>query len=109
MKTAEPRPIHLRDYAPPPYCIPNIVLDFGLDGQGTRVKATMNVERRAIGPEPLVLDGNGLKLVSVAIDGKTLEASAYVADSDMLTMFAPPGRFTLEVVTETAPAANTAL
>jgi aminopeptidase N len=109
MKTAEPRAIHLKDYAPPPYHIPELTLDFVLDGKATRVRATMKVERRALAPEPLVLDGNRLKLVSAMIDGKPLEASAYVADADMLTIFAPPERFTLEVVTEIAPAENTAL
>ena len=41
MKTAEPRAIHLRDYAPPPYSIPELRLDFLLDGKATRVKAVM--------------------------------------------------------------------
>jgi len=109
MKTAEPRAIHLKDYAPPPYRIAHIVLDFALDGKATRVKAVMQVERHAISPEPLVLEGNRLKLVSVALDGMPLEAPAYAADADMLTIFAPPERFTLEVVTEIAPAENTAL
>jgi aminopeptidase N len=109
MKTAEPRAIHLKDYSPPPYCVPEVALDFQLDGKATRVKATMQVVRRAAAAEPLVLDGNGLKLVSVAVDGRPLEASAYAADSDMLTLFAPPASFTLEIVTEIAPAENTAL
>jgi aminopeptidase N len=109
MKTAEPRAIHLKDYAPSPYRIPRIDLDFVLDGKVTRVKATMEVERRAASPEALVLDGNRLKLVSVAMDGKPLDASAYAADSDMLTIFAPPEHFTLDLVTEIAPAENTAL
>ena len=109
MKTTEPRAIHLRDYAPPPYRIPEVTLDFVLEGKATRVTATMKVERRAVAPEALVLDGNRLKLVSVAIDGTALGSSAYVADAEKLTIFAPPERFTLEVVTEIAPAENTAL
>src|SRR5579871_1268105 len=109
MKTAEPRAIHLKDYAPPPYRIPHVVLNFVLDGKATRVKATMQVERNAASPEALVLDGNRQKLISVALDGKPLDNSAYVADADMLTIFAPPERFTLDVVTEIAPAENTAL
>ena len=95
MKTAEPRAIHLKDYAPPPYRIPEIVLDFVLDGKATRVTATMQVERSGPSPEALVLDGNRMKLVSVAVDGIPLDSSAYVADADMLTIFAPPERFRL--------------
>ena len=109
MKTTEPRAIHLKDYAPPPYRIPEIALDFTLDGKSTRVAAVMKVERRAASAEPLVLDGHGLKLVSVAVDGKPLDASAYTADADTLKLNTPPANFTLEIVTEIAPAENTAL
>ena len=109
MKTAEPRAIHLKDYAPPPYRIPEIALDFQLDGKATLVAATMKVERRAASAEPLVLDGNGLTLVSIAMDGKPLDSSAYAVDMDMLTVHAPPASFTLQIVTEIAPAENTAL
>jgi aminopeptidase N len=109
MKTAEPRAIHLKDYAPPPYRIPEIALDFRLDGKATLVAATMKVERRAASAEPLVLDGNGLTLVSIAMDGKPLDSSAYAVDMDMLTVHAPPASFTLQIVTEIAPAENTAL
>jgi aminopeptidase N len=109
MKTAEPRAIHLKDYTPPPYRIPEIALDFILDGNATRVRSTMKVERRVASAEPLVLDGNDLKLISVAVDGKTLGASEYVRDAGTLTLPVPPANFTLEIVTEIAPAANTAL
>ncbi|HEY4265645.1 MAG TPA: aminopeptidase N, partial [Micropepsaceae bacterium] len=109
MKTAEPRAIHLRDYAPPPYRIPEIALDFTLDGNATRVTATMKVERQAESAEPLVLNGHGLKLISVARDGKMLTPPGYAVDSDGLTLADPPAAFTLQIVTEIAPAANTAL
>src|SRR5258705_1090854 len=109
MKTAEPRAVHLKDYAPAPYRIPEIALDFRLDGKATLVAATMKVERRAALPEPMVLDGSGLTLVSIAVDGKPLPSSAYTLDTDTLTVRAPPAAFTLEIVTEIAPAENTAL
>src|SRR6478736_5449740 len=109
MKTAEPRAIHLKDYAPPPYRIPEIALDFRLDGKATLVSSTMKVERRAASVEPLVLDGSGLKLVSIALNGQPLDSSAYAVDTDTLTVQAPPASFTLQIVTEIAPAENTAL
>ena len=55
------------------------------------------------------LDGQRLKLISVKLDGKTLDPAAYAADASSLTVFAPPPSFTLELVTEIAPAENTAL
>ncbi len=109
MKTTEPRATHLRDYRPPSYRIPEIALDFNLDGSATRVTATMQLDRIAAGPEPLVLDGQRLKLISIKLDGKALEPSAYSADATSLTVFDPPQSFTLELVTEIAPAENTAL
>ncbi len=109
MKTTEPRAIHLKDYRPLPYCIPEIALDFFLDPDATRVTATMKVERRADAPEPLALDGHRLKLISVALDGRALDDDAYSASPDGLTIHAPPVSFTLEIVTEIASGQNTAL
>ncbi len=109
MKTAEPRTVHLKDYTPPPYRITDLALDFQLEPKATRVKAHMSVERRGDTAEPLVLDGNRLTFVSVAMDGSDLPPSAYSADADKFTLFAPPAKFTLDIVTEIAPAENTAL
>jgi len=108
MKTVEPpRPIHLKDYRPPAYRIPDIALDFRLDPDATRVIAKMNVERLAEDATPLVLDGNRLKLVGIKIDGKAVHKSAYALGEGNLTIPAPPGRFELEIETEIVPANNT--
>jgi aminopeptidase N len=109
MKNAEPRAIALKDYRPPAFRIPEIALDFRLDGEATRVTATMRVERVSASNEPLRLDGHGLKLISLKLNGVDVEASAYAADAASLTLRAPPDAFTLDIITEIAPAANTAL
>jgi aminopeptidase N len=109
MKTTEPRAIHLKDYAPPAYRIPEIRLDVVLDPEATRVTAIMKVERVAADAVPLVLDGKSLKLISLKVNGKTVDASAHAHDATQLTLHAPPESFTLEVVSEIAPAKNTAL
>ncbi len=58
----------------------------------------------------LKLDGELLKLESVAVDGKKLKPSAYRVGETSLTILAPPKEpFTLEVVTHINPKANTAL
>jgi len=109
MKTSEPRAVHLKDYTPPPYRIGTIALDFTLEPNATRVTSTMAVKRAGKDSAPLVLDGKNLKLISVAIDGKALDATAYAQDEATLTLPNPPAEFTLTIVTEIAPAANTAL
>jgi aminopeptidase N len=109
MKTAEPRAIELKDYRPPAYRIADIALDVHLDPEATRVTARMKVVRAVAEPAPLVLDGKNLKLLSVQVDGKPVDASAHAHDATQLTLHAPPAEFTLELVTEIAPAKNTAL
>jgi aminopeptidase N len=109
MKTAEPRAIHLKDYTPPAYRIPEIALDVVLSPDATRVTATMKVVRLAQGPAPLILDGKSLKLISLKVNGKAVDASAHAHDATQLTLHTPPASFTLEIVTEIAPVKNTAL
>ena len=108
MRTDEPRAIALKDYRAPDYHIAEIALDFILDPQVTRVTATSKVERTGEAV-PLVLNGEQLKLVSIAIDGKTLTGTDYKIGADTLTIENPPANFTLEIVTEISPANNTAL
>src|SRR5262249_5323689 len=110
MKTLEPRAIHLKDYAPPLYRIPEVSLDVRLDPAATRVTATMKVERAtARAHDPLVLDGQRLMLISLKLDGVPLSPTAYTVDATSLTLHEPPECFMLEVVTEIAPATNTTL
>ncbi|HEY5046999.1 MAG TPA: aminopeptidase N [Rhizomicrobium sp.] len=109
MRTEEPRAVRLKDYRPPDYRVESIALDFRLAPQATRVSAKMEVVRATDRAAPLVLDGEHLKLISVAIDGRPLSADAYAVKEETLTIAQVPERFTLEIETEIAPANNTAL
>jgi len=109
MRTDEPRAIALKDYRAPDYRIADIALDFNLEPDATRVTAKMNVVRVGAPDAPLMLNGEQLKLVSIALDGKPLSPSNYKVDAETLTIAKPPAKFALEIVTEIAPAANTAL
>src|SRR5262249_41752576 len=61
-------------------------------------------------PAPLVLDGDGLNLIALALDGKPLPPEQFVATPDRLTIAQVPQRcFELEVETLLDPAANTQL
>ncbi len=108
MRTEEPRAINLKDYRAPDYRIATIELDFVLEPSVTRVKATSRVTRTGAAA-PLVLDGEHLKLLSVSIDGRKLDESAYAVSDERLTIHAPPAAFTLEIVTQIAPQNNTTL
>jgi aminopeptidase N len=104
MRTDEPRTIALKDYQPPAYRISEVSLTFTLDPETTRVRSVMSMTRLA--DAPLVLNGEHLKLVSIALDGTPVE---YTKDDETLTIATTPAKFTLEIVTEISPANNTAL
>src|SRR3569833_1826467 len=107
MRTEEPRAIHLSDYRAPAFRIATVHLDFALEPAATRVTAKLVLARRSDGP--LVLQGENQKLLSLALDGKALSASDYLLDDKGLTIAIVPDAFTLEVVSEIDPSANTAL
>ncbi len=113
MKTDLPRPIYLKDYAPPPYLITETALDFSLDPIRTRVrsKLAMRPNPAVKGDHgPLKLDGELLELARVAIDGRELSAGAYRTSAKDLVIDSVPGApFTLEIETFCNPEANKAL
>ncbi len=109
MKTDTPQTIRLADYRAPDYRILKTDLTFRLAPQATRVVATLTVEATAAATPPLQLDGEELKLISVAIDGATLDAAAYEVNETGLLLKAPLSRFTLTTEVEISPAANSAL
>ncbi len=106
------RPKLLKDYASPDYLVDEVRLDIRLDPKATRVtsKLRLRANPNAEQGRPLVLDGEGLKLESIAIDGETLPAGKYRLDEKSLTITeVPAGPFTLETVTVCDPEANTLL
>jgi aminopeptidase N len=109
MRTEEPRAIRLADYQAPAFRIETVHLDFALEPDATRVTAKLAIVRKGAATAPLKLDGEEQTLLSVTLDGRALGASNYVLDDKSLTIPAVPDRFTLEIVSEIAPAANTAL
>ena len=108
---SDPRAIYLKDYQVPPYQIEQTELRFDLSPEATRVRARLCVQRddTTAVSEPLVLNGEEVTLISVAIDGRALEAAEYEVDEHSLTLHAVPDRFWLDTEVEIAPANNTAL
>ncbi|MCL4712237.1 MAG: aminopeptidase N [Pseudorhodoplanes sp.] len=112
MRTEQARPVRLQDYRPPDWLIDTVSLDIALDRNATRVRAKLAVRPNpaAVAPAPLHLDGDEIKLVSLAIDGAPLTAQAYNAAPDSLTIAQPPQRpFVLDIETVIDPSANTQL
>ena len=112
MRTEEPRPVRLSEYRPPDWLVETVDLDVKLHPTRTPVRATLKLKPNpaAGAPAPLTLDGDGITLVSLKIDGEAVPTDRYVATPDGLTIAQPPHRpFTLEIETLVDPQANTQL
>jgi aminopeptidase N len=112
MRTEQAPPVCLKDYRPPDWLVETVDLDVALDPKATRVRArlTLKPNPEAAAPAPLVLDGDGLALRSLKLDGEEMARESYMADTDRLTIAQPPQRsFRLEIETVLDPSANTKL
>ena len=104
-----PAVIRREDYAPFPWQVPSIRLEFDLGLETTRVEATLEVAPNtdADAAESIRLDGDGLVLESVSVDGEKRED--WRRDGEALIVPLTPGEHTLTIVTRIAPSANTQL
>ena len=112
MRTDQDQPVRLADYQPPNWLVDTVDLHVSLHPSATRVRATLKLKPNPAvrAAAPLALDGDGLVLQSLALDGTPLPAEAYSATSDRLTIAQPPQRpFTLTLETLVDPTANTQL
>ena len=105
------RAVRLEDYAPPSYLTERVDLGFVLDPSRTLVTARQTIRRRegGAGDAPLVLYGDGLDTVSLAIDGEPVAEGRVRVDGGEMRIGGCPDAFVLEVVTRIDPAGNTAL
>lgn len=105
---ADPRTVHLKDYAPFSWVIDGVDLTFALAPRGTRVTSRIrfrpNPDAAARGP--FFLHGEDLRLIEARIDGRPV---APEVTPEGLTCAVPDGAFTWEAVVEIDPEANTRL
>jgi aminopeptidase N len=106
---AAPAEIFRKDYRPLPWLVPTTRLDFALGLEETLVTATLEVVRNpAAEPSPtLRLNGDGLELVSLAVDGAPSDGHAM--DGDDLVVTLPGENHELTIVTRVRPNANSQL
>src|SRR5439155_23010452 len=105
MRDAAPQVIRLNEYTPPAFQIASVALDVDIcPGQAT-VRSTLRLARAAArdSAEPLVLAGDELELVSVAIDGRALAAADYRVADGRLVIANVPDAFSLETVVRFDP------
>ena len=112
MRTDQGQPTLLRDYRAAAYLVDTVMLDVILHRTATKVRSTMSLR-----PNPeaesgagLVLDGDGLVVQLVEIDGIAIDLASGFVTPDSLRIEAPPARpFVLTVETLIDPSANSRL
>jgi aminopeptidase N len=107
---APPSPTHVtirrEDYRPPEWLVPEISLDFALDPEATRVRATLQVVRNGEHGAPLRLDGDELTPKWVRVDGQDAQ---WWIEGDQLVVDVAGDRATVETEVVIDPTANTKL
>ncbi|MBD3639465.1 MAG: aminopeptidase N [Marinobacter sp.] len=112
MRSNQPQTIYLSEYKVPAYLVDHVDLRFELFEDGARVHSTLSVRRNPDSREanaPLELDGDSLKLESVALDGTELASRDYEDRGEQLVIPSVPEQFELSVVTWIEPQNNTRL
>jgi aminopeptidase N len=109
MRTETPQPIRLSDYRPPAFVVDQAQLTFDLQPRVTRVRAKLEIRRNGAHKAPLRFNGERLKLISVAIDGRTLAEGERTVDAEFLTIPGVGDAFILETEVEIDPENNKAL
>jgi hypothetical protein len=105
--TQQPQAKYRHDYRAPDYLISDIDLTFDLDAAKTVVTALSTISRHSASPVPLRLNGEDLTLVSIHVNDQPW--TQYKEEDNHLVIDGLPERFTLRIVNEISPAANTAL
>lgn len=107
MRTDTPKTIYLKDYKTPAYLAEHVDLTFKIFDDKTIVISSTRYKKNHDGNEPLVLNGEHLKLLSVKLDGT--EPDHTVDDKFLTINVHDVEEFVLEVETEIDPASNTRL
>jgi aminopeptidase N len=106
---SEPLLIRREDYAPFPWLVPEVTLDFDLGIKCTRVRSILTVQRnaRAAAASTIRLNGDGLTPIEVKVDGQGV--NSWSLDGQDLIVPLVGDSHLVEVVCEIDPSANSQL
>ncbi|OEE89170.1 aminopeptidase N [Enterovibrio norvegicus FF-162] len=105
--TQQPQAKHRKDYKAPDFTITHLDLDFDLQASHTQVIAKSRVKQQVIGSDSMFLDGDGLSLKRVEINGEAWPHFEETPEGLVLTQL--PTEFELLIETHIDPAANSSL
>ncbi|MGO2386660.1 MAG: aminopeptidase N [Psychrobacter sp.] len=102
-----PSKINLKDYTKPSFDVETVHLDIKLFEDYAQVDSTLEMVRQTAGD--IVLFGESLELLTIAMNGKTLTTEDYQQEAGKLTIYNAPERATLDIQVRICPQTNTAL
>lgn len=108
----QPKVTFLKDYRAPEFLIDTVHLSIDLYDDYVNVRSILTMQANpAVSKKnnPLVLNGEGLKLQAVLLNGRLLEEEDYSVDAQHLTIFSVPEYFTIETQVVIEPRSNTKL
>lgn len=104
MYSAEkPKTKYLKDYSAPRFLIPKIDLNIELYEEHAIVHSHLSIVRNGAHAEPLILDGEGLTLLSISLNGEKVE---HIQNEDSLMIQKTPDAFDLYIATKIYPRKN---
>jgi aminopeptidase N len=102
-------PIRLREYRRPAWTVETVELDVDLGIDTTEITARLALRRDPEQTLPLRLDGEGLELLAIVLDGHALDAKSYRYEHSVLEVDGARDGSVLETRVRVRPSANTAL
>jgi len=104
-----PTLVRLTEYRAPAWRVSQVELTFDLGIDTTEVTSRLHLQRDPAQDAPLRLDGEGLELLSIALDGQPLDEHAWRYVDNVLEVDGARDGSVLETRVCLRPAANTAL
>ncbi len=103
--------IHRSDYSPFAWTVTDTRLDIHINKPDTFVSVTLNIRPNpeAKPSDELLLNGGGLTLTSIEVDGMPLDDARYRLDSGNLRITGLTGQHQVKVTSTCTPYTNTAL
>ncbi len=108
-REGSPSVIYRKDYQAPAFLVPSVELTIAIYPGYTRVTSQLHLRRTDNQVGDVTLDGEGLKLEAIAIDGVALTADAYHYDGSQLTLKNVPESCALQTTVTIHPEKNTSL
>jgi len=107
MPTAtSPQETFRSDYQPVPFGFESVAMEFQLFADHALVKTTLQVRRSQVGSEDLVLHGEELNTLSIAVDGRILGEEEYTLNAESLRVPGLPEACELETQVRIEPQNN---